>query len=83
MPCKYMRSKYNYTPNDYDFQFNISSVPSNIPMNGTISLSNRVQSAMSLGKKAHFNFNIWKRNYNQKINIRTTLKINENEVEFL
>ena len=30
MPCKYARGKYNMTPNDYDFTFNFSEIPSNI-----------------------------------------------------
>lgn len=53
--CKIMRSKYNYTPNDYDITFDISKVPSNIKIENVVNLSQRLQNHMPVAKTIHLN----------------------------
>lgn len=53
--CKYARSKYNYTPSDYDLIFDYISIPANIRMEDASNLSKRLQQCMPLSKIVHLN----------------------------
>lgn len=54
--CKYARSKYNYTPSDYDLIFDYTSIPANIRMGDASNLSKRLQQCMPLSKINPFKF---------------------------
>ncbi len=53
--CKLMRTKYNWTPNDYDITFRPSLVPSNIKIEQATKLNERLQNHMPLSKIVHLN----------------------------
>ena len=53
MVCKYARGKYNITPNDYDFSFDYTEIPSNVE--DAANLSARLQNLMPLTKVLHLN----------------------------
>ena len=53
MPCKKMRSQYNWTPNDYEMSFDTTLIPSNIDIHNTGELSLQLQSRSPLGKVIH------------------------------
>lgn len=53
--CKLMRTKHNWTPNDYDISFKTSLVPSNIKIEKATQLNERLQSHMPLSKVIHLN----------------------------
>lgn len=53
MPCKKMKTKYNYTPNDYEMSFDTTLIPSNIDIHNTGELSLQLQSRTPLGKVIH------------------------------
>ena len=83
MPCKYARGKYNMTPNDYDFTFNFSEIPSNIAMESADNLSARLQDLMPLSKVLHLNLETRPDSYIEKIMIHSsaTLTVNNKIVE--
>ena len=76
MPCKYARGKYNMTPNDYDFTFNFSEIPSNIAMESADNLSARLQDLMPLSKVLHLNLETRPDSYMEKIMIISNNIIN-------
>lgn len=53
MPCKKMRTKYNWSPNDYEMSFDTKLIPSNIDIHNTGELSLQLQSRTPLGKVIH------------------------------
>lgn len=53
MPCKKMRTKYNYTPNDYELSFDHTLIPSNIDIHNVGELTVQLQSRTPLGKVIH------------------------------
>jgi hypothetical protein len=53
MPCKKMRTKYNYTPNDYELSFDHTLIPSNIDVHNVGELTVQLQSRTPLGKVIH------------------------------
>lgn len=53
MSCKKMKTKYNYTPNDYEISFDHSLIPSNIDVHNAGELSLQLQSRSPLGKVIH------------------------------
>ncbi|MDO5849323.1 MAG: hypothetical protein Q4P18_07295 [Methanobrevibacter sp.] len=81
MNCKYMRTKYNYTPNDYDIYFNYEDIPSNIKLKDIVGLSYQLQRVMPLTKKVHLQFNTTNKEYTSRINVYTTLSVNKHEVK--
>lgn len=81
--CKYMRTKYNYTPNDFDLYFDFTDVPSNINMNDAISLKRRLQQVMPLSKVIHLHFNTGEKNIQENIGVFSTLIIDGTEVKII
>ena len=53
MACKKMRSKYNWTPCDYELSFDHTLIPSNINVHNVGELTVQLQSRSPLGKVIH------------------------------
>ena len=53
MVCKKMKTKYNYTPNDYELAFDHTLIPSNIDVHNVGELTVQLQSRSPLGKVIH------------------------------
>ena len=78
--CKLMRTKHNWTPNDYDISFKPSLVPSNIKIEQATQLSERIQNCMPLTKVAHLNLLDYKPSEKRnKISLHTTIVIDNGE----
>ena len=48
-----MKTKYNYTPNDYELSFDHTLIPSNIDVHNVGELTVQLQSRSPLGKIIH------------------------------
>ena len=86
--CKYARGKYNITPNDYDFSFDYTEIPSNINMEDAANLSARLQNLMPLTKILHLNLDTKPASDLEMITIHSNAKITFNgnqtvELKFL
>lgn len=81
--CKIFRHK-NWTPNDYNLNFNPSEIPSNIKRETVPELIKRLQKLVPLSKKIHLQLNNTpaSRDEKNKLEINTSLKINNKEVKF-
>ena len=81
--CKYMRTKYNWTPQDYDLEFPIEEIPENIPTEDTANLTTRLQKKFSLAKTIHLYLNEETKTVKNNITIHTNLylTINDNTSE--
>ena len=53
MSCKKMKTKYNWTPNDYELSFDHTLIPSNIDVHNVSELTVQLQSRTPLGKVIH------------------------------
>ena len=74
--CKLMRTKHNWTPNDYDISFKTSLVPSNIKIEKATQLSERLQNNMPLSKVIHLNLLDYKPSEKRnRVLIHTTIQI--------
>ena len=80
--CKYMRTKFNYSPNDYELYFNKTDIPLNINYNGSIELSKIMRQYTPLSKKVHLNFNALDKKTTAHLSLSTRLRVNGEEVEF-
>lgn len=78
--CKYMRTKYNWTPNDYDIRFPSDQIPSNIKVENTANLQKRLQKKMPLTKTIHLDLEEDNRTYANQIEAHTTLSLTINNV---
>jgi len=76
--CKYMRTKYNWTPNDYDLEINHNQIPSNISLEDVPNLSNRLQKLMPLSKTIHLKLDDGKEEYNSTVNVVSELSLTVN-----
>lgn len=86
--CKYARGKYNITPNDYDFSFDYTEIPSNINVEDAANLSARLQNLMPLTKVLHLNLDTKPASDLEMITIHSGAKITFNgnqtvELEFI
>ena len=81
--CKYMRTKYNWTPADYDLKFPIEEIPENIPAEDTANLTDRLQKKFPLSKKLHLDLNEDARSVKNNLTIHTNifLTINNHIIE--
>ena len=81
--CKYMRTKYNWTPNDYDLTFPTEEIPANIKKEDTANLTNRLQKKFPLSKKIHLYLNEDTHTIKNNITVHTNLylQINDNPIE--
>lgn len=75
MTCKYARSKYNYTPNDFDLTFNYMDIPVNIKIENASNLSKRLQSVMPLTKVVHLNLNTNNHNEKHYLNVHAVVQL--------
>ena len=50
-----MKTRWNWTPNDYDLQFPTDKIPSNINLQDTTDLTNHLQKKFPLTKTIHLN----------------------------
>ena len=71
--CKYMRTKYNWTPSDYDLSFPIEEIPTNIPTEDTANLTTRLQKKFPLSKTIHLYLN--EENHTVKNNLTAHTKL--------
>lgn len=82
----YMRTKHNWTPSDYDINFNIKDIPSNIDYIDADNLTRHLQSKMPLTRKIHLQLTENTLQSTSKISIRTGLRIHQDnrtiEVDF-
>jgi len=71
-----MRTKHNWTPNDYDITFKPSLVPSNIKIEKATQLNERLQNHMPLSKVIHLNLMDYKPSEKRnRIQLHTTITI--------
>ena len=87
MPCKYMRTKYNWTPNDYNLSFPTEEIPSNVDVQNVKELTLQLQSKSPLGKVIHIELEEKNRNIENVLDIFTTASISfdnkDKEIEIL
>lgn len=78
-----MRTKYNWTPNDYDLEFPIEEIPENIPQEDTANLTTRLQKKFPLAKTIHLYLNEETKTVKNNLTIHTNLylTINDNTSE--
>lgn len=87
--AKYMKTDYNWTPNDYDISFDVDMIPSNIDIDNVINLTNTLQRNMPLSKKIHLQLNDYSPERHKKnlIGIHTGIKFDngagEREVDII
>lgn len=72
MPCKYMRTKYNWTPNDYNLSFPVEEIPSNVDVQNVKELTLQLQNKTPLGKVIHIELEEKNRNIENVLDIYTT-----------
>ena len=82
MLCKYMRTKENWTPNDYEITFDYNNITSNIRMDNVVNLTRQLQSLTPLTKKLHLMMNVDDLQLYNDVKISTRMKINNVEVKF-
>ena len=73
--CKYMRTKDNWTPNDYDLEFDHKQIPSNIRLENVPNLSSRLQKLTPLSKTIHLQLDEGKEEYNNTVGIVSELSL--------
>lgn len=78
MPCMYARSKYNYTPADFDLYFNYTAIPKNIKLTDATNLSKRLQQLMPLTKTLHLNLKTTIKDEAQEVGLSTDLHLTIN-----
>lgn len=81
--CMYARSKYNYTPSDYDLIFDYTKIPANIRMEDASNLSKRLQQYMPLSKVIHLNMNTDLKECSHTVQVHTSLKLNDLQVNII
>lgn len=81
--CKYMKTKHNWTPNDYDLTFPIEQIPSNIKKEDTANLTQRLQKKFPLTKTLHLNLCEDTKTIKSNVTIHTNifLTVNDNIIE--
>lgn len=73
--CKFMRTKENYTPNDYDMTFPVEEIPSNLDIENVKELTHQIQEKTELGKVIHIKLDEKNNKYVNDINIYTSAHI--------
>lgn len=76
--CKYMKTKHNWTPNDYDLTFPTEEIPSNINPEDTADLSLRLQKKFPLSKKIHLYLNEETQSVKNNLTVHTKLYLTIN-----
>lgn len=83
MPCKYMRTKENWTPNDFEINFDYNNISPNIRMDNVVNLTRQLQSLTPLTKRLHLMMDVDNLNLYNDVKISTKLRINDVEVKFI
>lgn len=78
MVCMYARSKYNYTPSDFDLYFDYTAIPKNIKLTDATNLSKQLQQVMPLTKTIHLNLKTKLQDEAQEIGVSTDLHLTIN-----
>ena len=78
-----MRTKENWTPNDYEIAFDYNNIPSNIRMDNVVNLTRQLQSLTPLTKRLHLMMDVDNLNLYNDVKISTKLRINDVEVKFI
>jgi len=78
MNCKYMRSKFNWTPNDYDLSFKHNEIPSNIPIEDATNLSDRLKKVTPLSKTIHLDLDKGEKELDDTVSIVSELSLTIN-----
>lgn len=73
--CKRLRSDPYWTPNNYDIEFDVNKIPSNVQIESGVNLEKRLQKLMPLGKIVHVNFASTTTPQNNMISITPMLNI--------
>lgn len=73
--CNYMRTKYNWTPSDYDIHFDLSDVPRNISIGDSVGLENLLETCTPLTRKLHLNLSTMEKEATNEYEIGTGLEI--------
>jgi len=81
--CKYMRTRWNWTPNDYDLRFPIEEIPENINTEDTSNLCTRLQKKFPLTKTLHLDLNEDTKSLKNNLTVHTNifLTINNEIIE--
>ena len=79
MPCMYARSKYNYTPADFDLYFDYTAIPKNIKLTDATNLSKQLQQLMPLTKTLHLNLNTDMKEESQEVGLYTSMYLTMND----
>lgn len=77
--CKYMRTKYNWTPNDYDIDFDFGKIPANINYNDSEDLLKYLNIRNPITKKLHLNLDKKNHDLGNYISIHTQLSFTNDE----
>lgn len=75
--CKYIKQKYNYTPNDYELEFDFGMIPSNIRWEGPIDLQTSLNRLTPLSKKIHVMMNTSNKKIRNSICLTTKIRWRE------
>ena len=73
--CNYMRTKYNWTPSDYDVYFDITDIPKNINLNSSVALEDLLTAYTPLTRKLHLNLSTMEEDWENEYQITTTLEV--------
>ena len=79
MTCMYARSKYNYTPADFDLYFDYTAIPKNIKLTDATNLSKQLQQLMPLTKTVHLNLNTDMKEESQEVGLYTSMYLTMND----
>ena len=77
--CKYMCSRMNWTPNDWEVWFQHNKIPSNIIVEDVPNLSERLDKLTPLSKKVHIMLNTSNEEYTNTISLVSDLSITVNK----
>ncbi|MBO6275395.1 MAG: hypothetical protein J6M91_07670 [Methanobrevibacter sp.] len=80
---KYFQNEPYMTPNNYDISFNKEDIPSNILVENGYDLEKRLQKLIPLSKFIHLDFDSNALESNNRVNIHSSLKINNQRVDFI
>lgn len=84
--CKYMKAEPNYTPNNFDINFNYTEIPSNINIHNVADLDNALTNNIPLTKKIHLQMDHEEKEQTESVSIScyiTAIEKNNNEINQL
>lgn len=81
--CKYMRTKYNWTPNDYEIIFDYNKIPSNINFKDSADLIKHLNNRNALTKVLHLMMDTRNEEINDELMLYTELSFTNSNNETL